>query len=203
MSDILTNIKSIYSDFIISPAGDTGSKPLDKKGQWFLDVLKADPESWKIRDTVSGESFPLTSRGTPASIRLVAKEFVSTCNDIIPKVKDPIDNLKECGFDIPPDSYPIESFEEPDKNVTHSTKIDQVKSKKSNEPHGMKIPIVYPSDMAGSFMCFHQWTENNNVIPEGSGVVILNETEYGYQISITKACINFDIKKDKVEVVQV
>jgi len=74
--------------------------------------------------------------------------------------------------------------------------------KKTTELPGMKLPIVYPSEMIGYFMRFKQWTADNNVIPEGSEVVLLGESEQGFRVAIPKAHISFDIKKDYAEVVQ-
>ncbi len=66
---------------------------------------------------------------------------------------------------------------------------------------GMKLPIVYPSEMKGSFMMFKQWTADNDVIPKNSEVVILDEGEFNFRVTIPQAHISFDIQKDKVEVI--
>lgn len=70
-----------------------------------------------------------------------------------------------------------------------------------DEP-GMKLPIVYPAELKGSFMRFRQWTAKNNVIPEGSEVVILDEDEKSFRVSIAKAHISFNISKTNAEVVE-
>lgn len=70
-----------------------------------------------------------------------------------------------------------------------------------DEP-GMKLPIVYPAELKGSFMLFRQWTTQNNVIPADSEVVILEETEKSFRVSIAWAHISFDISKSKAEVVE-
>ena len=109
--NILLDMKSIYPDFIISAEGDAGDKPLDNAGKWTLKVKKGDdPENWKIHDSQSGELFQLMSRGVPSSIRMTAGEFICTYKDIAPKVEvmDPIDNLKEGGFEIAPETVTAE-----------------------------------------------------------------------------------------------
>jgi hypothetical protein len=109
--NILLDMKSIYPDFIISAEGDAGGKPLDNTGKWTLKVKKGDdPENWKIHDSQSGELFQLMSRGVPSSIRMTAGEFICTYKDIAPKVevKDPIDTLKEGGFEIAPGTVTAE-----------------------------------------------------------------------------------------------
>ena len=75
------------------------------------------------------------------------------------------------------------------------------KKKAPIEAEGMKLPIVYPAEFKGSFMLFKQWTAKNDVIPANSEVVILEETEKSYRVSIAQAHISFDISKSKAEVV--
>lgn len=78
------------------------------------------------------------------------------------------------------------------KNSCHAVKQERV---------GMAFPIVYPSEMIGSYMRFKQWTAQNNVIPADSEVILLEENEYNYRVSIPKAHISFDIQKDKAEII--
>lgn len=118
MSNALEEIKGIYSKFIVSDDGQTGELPLDDKGQWTLKAVKSEnPDNWKVHDAVTDEFFNMPSRGIPAALRMTAGEFICTYKDLMPK--NPIDNLKAGGFDIASEpakeSYPIESFEEPDK----------------------------------------------------------------------------------------
>jgi hypothetical protein len=70
-----------------------------------------------------------------------------------------------------------------------------------DEP-GMKLPIVYPVELQGSFMRFRQWTAKNDVIPADSEVVILEETEKSFRVSIARAHISFNISKTNAEVVE-
>ncbi len=77
-----------------------------------------------------------------------------------------------------------------------------VKNNKVQTSPGMSLPIVYPSEMAGLFMCFKQWTAENDVIPAGCGVVILDDDDYNYRVSIPQAHISFEIGKDKAEVIK-
>lgn len=70
------------------------------------------------------------------------------------------------------------------------------------EAPGMMLPIVYPAELKGSFMQFKQWTAKNDVIPANSEVVILDEDEKSFRVSIAKAHISFDISKTKAEVVE-
>ena len=86
--------------------------------------------------------------------------------------------------------------------VPKKKKSSYVKNTKVQDSHGMMLPIVYPSEMVGSFMRFNQWAAKNNVIPTGSEVVILEESENNYRVSIPQAHISFDIGKDKAGVVQ-
>jgi len=67
---------------------------------------------------------------------------------------------------------------------------------------GMVLPVVYPSDMKGSFMRFKQWTADNNVIPKGSEVVILDEDESRFKVTIPQAHISFEISKKNAELVE-
>lgn len=118
MSDIFKELKSIYPKFIVSADGQNGELPLDDNKQWTLKAVKSDnPDNWKVHDAVTGEFFNMPSRGIPAALRMTAGEFICTYKDLMPK--DPIDNLKVGGFEISSEpvkeSYPIESFEEPDK----------------------------------------------------------------------------------------
>jgi hypothetical protein len=76
------------------------------------------------------------------------------------------------------------------------------KNKARVEAPGMMLPIVYPAEFKGSFMLFRQWTAQNNVIPADSEVVILEETEKSFRVSIARAHISFDISKSKAEVVE-
>lgn len=69
------------------------------------------------------------------------------------------------------------------------------------KPSGMLLPIVYPPEMKGKFMRFVQWTADD-VIPKNSEVVILDDDEYSFRVSIPLAHISFEIKKDKAEVVE-
>lgn len=76
------------------------------------------------------------------------------------------------------------------------------KKKVVDDEPGMKLPIVYPAELKGSFMLFKQWTAKNNVIPEGSEVVILDEDEKNFRVSIARAHISFNISKTNAEVVE-
>ena len=81
-------------------------------------------------------------------------------------------------------------------------KSSYVKNARVQDLPGMMLPIAYPSEMVGSFMRFNQWAAKNDVIPAGSEVVILEESDNNYRVSIPQAHISFDIGKDKAGVVQ-
>lgn len=91
--------------------------------------------------------------------------------------------------------------------LTPATKKNpNIKGKKSvdaQKPSGRLLPIVYPPEMKGKFMRFIQWAADNDVIPKNSEVVILDDDEYSFRVSIPLAHISFEIKKDKAEVVEV
>lgn len=76
------------------------------------------------------------------------------------------------------------------------------KKKAPIEAEGMKLPIVYPAEFKGSFMLFKQWTAKNDVIPANSEVVILDEDEKSFRVSIARAHISFNISKTNAEVVE-
>lgn len=76
------------------------------------------------------------------------------------------------------------------------------KKKAPIEAEGMKLPIVYPAELKGSFMLFKQWTAKNDVIPANSEVVILDEDEKSFRVSIARAHISFNISKTNAEVVE-
>jgi hypothetical protein len=88
------------------------------------------------------------------------------------------------------------------KSKSRTGKKKTVKNKEE-EYVGMKLPIAYPSELVGKFMVFKQWTEKNNVIPGDSEVIILDEDEYNYRVSIPKAHISFDIPVSKFQVIEV
>lgn len=95
--------------------------------------------------------------------------------------------------------FPPAKREEPAKQ---KKKFSPAKNKTPIEVPGMKLPIVYPAELKGSFMRFRQWTADNGVIPANSEVVILDEDEKNFRVSIAKAHIAFDIPKSKAEVVE-
>ena len=89
-----------------------------------------------------------------------------------------------------------------EKTEQKKKKSYHVTNNKVQTSPGMSLPIVYPSEMVGLFMRFKQWTAENDVIPAGSGVVILDDDDYNYRVSIPQAHISFEINKDKAEVIQ-
>ncbi len=91
----------------------------------------------------------------------------------------------------------------PETTAPKKKKSSHAKNTKVQDLPGMMLPIVYPSEMVGSFMRFKQWTAKNEVIPAGSEVVILEDDDYNYRVTIPQAHISFDISKEKAEVVQV
>jgi hypothetical protein len=105
--------------------------------------------------------------------------------------------------ETPAEAKPSISPAKHEESVTpRKTSIKNKTRAKAQEPPGMILPIVYPSEMKGNFMRFGQWTANNDVIPGDSEVVILEEDEYNFRVYIPQARISFDIPKDKAAVVE-
>ena len=180
----LRDMAALYPNFKINPSKLSGDLKLDAH------VLKVDtdakPEDWKVLDSATGNF--LTVAEVKGAEKLTINEFSATymeiCNDKKLAEQKPL--------------FPPSKCEETPKKKKNTP----AKNKAPIEAEGMKLPIVYPVELQGSFMRFRQWTAQNNVIPEGSEVVILDEDEKNFRVSIAKAHIAFDIPKTKAEVVE-
>lgn len=180
----LRDMAALYPNFKVNPSKLSGDLKLDAH------VLKVDtdakPEDWKVLDSATGNF--LTVAEVKGAEKLTINEFSATymeiCNDKKLAEQKPL-------------SPPAKREETPKRKKPASAKKKVV----DDEP-GMKLPIVYPVELQGSFMLFRQWTAQNNVIPADSEVVILEETEKSFRVSIAQAHISFDISKSKAEVVK-
>jgi hypothetical protein len=168
-------------------------------GFWYEINVKMNPDYWKVnKDDImydyTDEIIPIYGRETAKKFRYAYENATKDKNEVI-KAPSPAEPKQESK----------------DLTAKHEGKAKQKKKKsvtaKSNEADkslerlGMKLPIVYPAELKGSFMRFRQWTAVNNVIPQESEVVILGEDEYNYNVYIPKASLAFPIGKSKAEVI--
>jgi hypothetical protein len=187
-----------------------------------LDILlKLQKEGWNLKETADPATMSMSVGTGYTLFASVNKPWVILFDDGVEKTEYPIDselvpytNRKDVkklwdlfeagvkalgisGSPIDPLFPPAKREETPKRKKPASAKKKVV----DDEP-GMKLPIVYPAELKGSFMRFRQWTAQNNVIPEGSEVVILDEDEKSFRVSIARAHISFNISKTNAEVVE-
>lgn len=164
-------------------------------GYTLICNVKKPTNDWKIlfNDGVETSEYPANS----------VKVIYTYRKDSDKLIKEYEAGCKAIGIiETPAESKPIfPPVKREETSTQKKKKSSNVKSKTIDEP-GMKLPIVYPSELKGSFMRFKQWTANNNVIPTGSEVVVLDEDEKNFRVSIARAHIAFDIPKNKAEVIQ-
>lgn len=159
--------------------------------------VKKQTKDWKIifNDGVEITEYPADSEKVIHTYRGDADKLIKEYNT----------GLKEIGIVESPtetkEILPPAKREETSLQKKNNTAIKHKKRAETQKSPGMMIPIIYPSEMKGSFMRFKQWTADNGVIPENSGVVILEDNELNFRVSIPQAHISFDIQKDKAEIV--
>jgi len=161
--------------------------------------VKKPTKDWKIifNDGVETTEYPADSEQIVHTYRGDADKLIKKFDA----------DLKNIGVvEAPTDTKnlipPVES-KEPSIQKNNNAVIKHKKRAKTLDSPGMMIPIVYPSEMKGCFMRFKQWTVDNGVIPKNSEVVILEDNDSNFRVSIPQAHISFDIQKDKAEVVGV
>jgi hypothetical protein len=141
-------------------------------------------------DGVEKTEYPIDSERVPFTNR-------KDVNKLWGKFEAGVKALGISGSPKDPLSPPAKREETPKRKKPASAK-----KKARVEAPGMMLPIVYPAELKGSFMLFKQWTAQNNVIPADSEVVILEETEKSFRVSIARAHISFNISKTNAEVVE-
>ena len=183
-----------------------------------LEVLMGlQKEGWNLKETADPATMSMSVGTGYTLFASVNKPWVILFDDGVEKTEYPIDServpytnrkdvkklwdLFEAGVKkISQPLFPPAKREE--AAPSKKKKPASAKKKVVDDEPGMKLPIVYPAELKGSFMRFRQWTAQNNVIPEGSEVVILDEDEKSFRVSIAKAHISFNISKTNAEVVE-
>lgn len=174
-------------------------KSMSLGGGYTLECnVKIPSEEWKIffNDGVEITEYPANSE----------KVIYTHRKDSDKLIDEYIAGLKRIGIvenrgDARAISKPTKR-ENPTPAINKNPNIKGKKSVDAQKPSGMLLPIVYPPEMKGKFMRFIQWTADNDVIPKNSEIVILDDDEYSFRVSIPLAHISFEIKKDKAEVVE-
>jgi len=104
----LTEMQKLYSNIEINEDG-TAEYPLS-----HLYILRIDPTHWTIYASQVKSVFEVDSRSVTAKIKDDAKDFMQTWDEIAAREeKDPIDNLKVGGFELPTE----EANEVPDEKT--------------------------------------------------------------------------------------
>ncbi len=101
---------ALYSNFKISKSKLSGEFKASE--QFILHVdTGADPDTWKVFNAPEGIFLPW--KDVNGTSKTAISEFILTYNDLWAGQKDPIDNLKDSGFEIPdcveqPDEAPLD-----------------------------------------------------------------------------------------------
>ena len=121
MSNILKDMSGLYSNLKVNPSRKSGTLALDNRYGLRVDEDQK-PDEWVIFDSQSGD---FTEQSTvPPQAKILIKSFVDDWNKLSGyPAKDPIDNLKAGGFELPEtpekiDEEELKTSEEEEKKIT-------------------------------------------------------------------------------------
>lgn len=108
MSDIFKDMSGLYSNFKVHPSRKSGTLILDERYGLNVDE-KLPPADWDIFDAANGDY--VLQADVPGHTQLI-KSFVDDWDSLSGyPAKDPLDNLKESGFEISKVSEEIDEVE--------------------------------------------------------------------------------------------
>jgi len=119
MSDIFKDMSGLYSNFKVHPSRKSGTLVLDERYGLNVDE-KLQPVDWDIFDAANGDY--VSQADVPGHAQLI-KSFIDDWDSISGyPAKDPLDNLKESGFEISdgagaPDEVELKTSEEEETKI--------------------------------------------------------------------------------------